>query len=576
MIAISHMPADFTSPDAQTAGLPRELFGRALWRFTIALTLAALSPSLNYAESGEDELAAIRAQLELQDQQIQELRARLAAPPTPTPSVQPAALEGFVPLFGENLPGDGVPQYLAAAPETLPNAAAKPLEGEPQQEMLKAVKKDEKPPFPTFRIVGFTHLDGGLYGQSDSSRATFGDAQDGLGFRRARLGVAGSVAEFTNYMLEMDFATAGRPSFFDVYVEQWNLPYLGTVRVGQYVQYFSVDSMTSFRTLPFLERALPFIAFVPFRRLGVEAFNHSEDLMTQWGYGLYRVGGFNNAPLGDDRFATDFGDVGGYGFTGRMSHLLHYDQPTNGRYLLAVGGSYSYAQLGANDAVGSGLPGNAGSPRPFYQSRVIPEFGTLGYPELSQTFGSAVNGTPIVADTGRYEAENFNLFGVEAVWQGGPWSFQTEWIGSLVESVVGPVFYNGAYAEVMYRLTGEHRVYDQKLGVLKNPEPFEEFFSLRPGGICGWGAWEVAGRWSFVNLRNPAALDGHYYNSATNTFTATSRAGNGTVNDLTAGLTWFLNARFKLQFNYIHSMVDNVARGDQTLDVYATRVQVEF
>jgi len=81
-------------------------------------------------------------------------------------------------------------------------------------------------------------------------------------------------------MAEVDFATAGRPSFFDVWGEQENIPLLGAVRIGQYLQPFSVDAMTGFRYLPFLERSLPFLAFVPFRRVGVMASANTEDERT--------------------------------------------------------------------------------------------------------------------------------------------------------------------------------------------------------------------------------------------------------------------------------------------------------
>src|SRR5690606_28774348 len=116
---------------------------------------------------------------------------------------------------------------------------------------------------------------------------------------------------------------------------------------------------------------------------------------------IFRTGGFNNAPIGDDRFATDFGDVGGVSFSARATHLLMYDEMADDRYLWHVGGGYDYSLLGANNAVGSGTPGNAGSPKPFYQARTTPEFGPLGYLELPSTFGpgGAVNGTPPFVDT---------------------------------------------------------------------------------------------------------------------------------------------------------------------------------
>lgn len=430
--------------------------------------------------------------------------------------------------------------------------------------------------FPTFKITGFLQLDTAYYAQTPLNIATVGNAQDGTGFRRARFATLGKVAEFTNYQLEVDFATAGRPSFFDNYVEQENIPYLGSVRVGQFLQPFSVDAMSGFRNLAFLERSLPFLAFVPFRRVGIMASNGSDDDLTHWAYSVFRTGGFNNAPLGDDRYATDFGNIGGYSFSTRVTHLLYYDEFAEDRYLWHVGLSYDFSQLGANNATGSGTAGNAGTPQPFYQARTTPEFGPLGYPELTSNFGSAVNGTPLFVDTGKYQASNFNLIGLETVWQSGATSLQAEYMATVVQSVVGPVFYQGGYVEAMHRLTGEHRVYDKKLGAFKNPIPFADFIPLKGDGVRGWGAWSVAARWSVVDLRNPDKLDGHYYNSATNSFNTTNKAGNGVLNDSTLGLTWYLNQHTKVQFNWIHAMLNNTAKGFSTADLFVSRVQVDF
>jgi phosphate-selective porin OprO and OprP len=402
------------------------------------------------------------------------------------------------------LPDDQTPERLAGAlelpaPEPPPDALTSELRElreriarlEASKAAASAPKPAAKPSYPNFKITGFTQLDSAFYSQSPENRQTVGDAQDGTGFRRARLAVKGDVTEVTSYQLELDFATAGRPSFFDCYVEQKNIPELGAVRIGQFCQPFSVDSFTGFRNLTFLERSLPFLALVPFRRVGIQSANMSDDEMTAWTASIYRTGGFNNAPLGDDRFATDFGDIGGYAFSGRATHLLYYDEGEKDRYLWHIGGGYNYSVLGANDAIGSGLNGNAGSPRPFYQARTTPEFGTLGYPEFGGGFGNAVNGTPSFVDTGRYEADDFHLYGLETVYQWGPLGITAEYMGTTVNSVVGPVFYHGGYGQIAYRLTGEHRQYDKQSGALAKLVPYNDFIEgwLRAGlgrvGNCG-------------------------------------------------------------------------------------------
>jgi phosphate-selective porin OprO/OprP len=543
--------------------------------FWLCLACALVVPVELFADTPDesDGFEQIRAQLARQEAEIRMLRQRLDEQPLRLP-----------PVDGSSAPQTGDTAEPQSDDSIIPATAMlqeePPYNGAPRRPPLSALPEKKKDGFPTVKLTGFTQLDDGNYSQTALNRATVGDAQNGVGFRRARLAAYGKVTEFTNYIVEMDFATAGRPSFFDVYGEQTNLPWLGSVRIGQYVQPFSVDAMSGFRNLPFLERSLPFLAFVPFRRVGIESYNSTEDQRLNWAYSGFKTGGFNNAPLGDDRYATDLGNVGGYSFSTRLTYLLYYDELAVDRYLWHIGGAFDYSRLGENNAPGSGASGNAGGgPSPFYQSKVLPEFGTLGYSENSQSFGNAVSGTPTMIDSGKYAASAFELYGVETVAQAGTVSFQSEWMATVVNSVVGPIFYNGAYAEVMYRPTGETRPYDKTTGALKNVVPFTDFFGLgRSGGFGGWGALELAARLSYVNEVNPTSLNGHYYNSTTNTFTAgaTGRAGNGTLTDTTLGVTWFLNAHTKLQFNWIHCMLDNVVKGYSIADLWVSRFQIDF
>ena len=431
--------------------------------------------------------------------------------------------------------------------------------------------------YPSARLTGFTQLDDYALYQDSKNKATVGAGQNGVGFRRARVAIVGNVAEFTSYMVEVDFATAGRPSFFDVWTEQDNLPFFGAVRIGQFLQPFSVDAQSGFRNLPFLERSLPFLAFVPFRRVGVMSSVHTANERTWLAYSVFKTGGYNNAPVGDSRFATDIGNQGGYSFSTRATHLLWYDENANDRYLWDVGVSYDFSAM---TAAGGSTSGS--SPVPYYQARTAPEFGTIGdgIDTAPATFGpvsyAGANITPPnYIDTGRYQARSFNLLGAETVFQYGPFSFQSEFMATEVNSVVGPIWYTGAYAEAMYRLTGEHRGYDRRFGALKNVVPFTELIPLGRNGIRGWGAFEVAGRLSYVDLRNPSSLNGHY-------LSGTNNSGNGTLTDTTFGGTWFLNAHSKVQIDWIHaflqntSTVANTVHGFSQANFLVSRFQVDF
>lgn len=420
-----------------------------------------------------------------------------------------------------------------------------------EQRLAALEKKTGQPPspsFPSVRLSGFFHLDAGSFNQDTNSRATLGDVQDGVSFRRARLQAVGSVAEFTNYSLEMDFATAGHPSFMDVWGEQTHVPILGNLRIGHYRQPFSMDALSSIRQLDFLERSLPFQALVPFRRVGVMAYDKSDNGLWTWAYGVYRTGGFANAPLGDSLFASDTADNGGASFSARVTHLLYYDEPAAGRYLLHVGGAYNYSRISGGTATGN-----------TYRARAIPEV-FIGSP-------ATPGATPAFVDTGLLSADQFNLYGLELAGQAGAAHFQTEFMATTVDQLAGPqVFYDGAYLQGGYFLTGENLTYNKTVGVFDRVVPFTDFFSLgRKSYVGGWGAWEVTGRWSYVNLNDAGAAPA-----------AATPGLPGRLNDVTLGLTWHWNPFSKLQFNWIHCYLDNKTTGHSDTDIFAGRFQVAF
>src|SRR4029079_6376229 len=348
------------------------------------------------------------------------------------------------------------------------------------------------------RMTGFAQLDQGLFTQNAGSLANLGDIQNGVGFRRARIQAVGNLTEFTRYSFEMDFATAGRPSFMDVWGEQTNVPFFGNVRIGHFRQPTTMDGWTSIRHMEFLERSLPFQAMDPFRRVGIMSwFNAGDDDRTLIAYSVYGTGfsfansgggAPSNGTIGDTRFGTQIGDNGGVSAALRATHLLYWDPYADNRYLLHIGGGYNFSEIGG--------AGGGGSTARTYEARAIPEF-FVGDPAggALAPFGNAASGTPFVADTGRFLANALHFFHTALAGNYGPAHFQTEYMGTLVDQLGGPaVYYHGAYVQAGYFLTGENCGYTNQMGALDyNVKPFREFFGLgRDQWFCGWGAWEVA------------------------------------------------------------------------------------
>jgi phosphate-selective porin OprO/OprP len=424
---------------------------------------------------------------------------------------------------------------------------------------------------PLVVLTGLLQYDTGFFTQDANSKATLGDIQNGTGFRRARLQALGNVTPFTSYSIEMDFAFAGHPSFLDVWLQQADLPVLGSVRIGQYRQPITMDSWTNPRHLEFLERSAPFQAFDPFRRLGIMFWDTTADERTLWACSLYATGFtfFNgtdttyNALSGNNQFGTTLGS--GASVATRITHLLWYDEPSDGRYLLHIGGGYNFSEIGGS--------GTTGSFARAYQARSIPEF-FVGDPAGGLVTAA---GTPAVVDTGRFLANSFNLWHAELAANIGPAHFQTEYLATTVNQLGGPVvFYDGAYAQCGYFLTGESCCYDRRSGVLDyNVQPYTDFFGLgrRGARFGGWGAWEVAFRWSYLDLSATNIRANNFLPAPTG---PPPSPNPGILNESTVALNWWWNRSTRVQFNWIHSMLQNNAHGFSAMDISAIRVQLEF
>lgn len=405
--------------------------------------------------------------------------------------------------------------------------------GDEEAPIGRAAEPAAKPTFPNVRLSGFFQADSLWASQSLENQiavgngvAADGDVQDGADFRRARLAAVGQAWDNVSYMLEMDFAFPGRPSFMDVWLEVDDVVGSSNLRIGQFRQPFGMDGLTSVKEMTFLERGLPF-AFLPFRQIGVMLYGNSKDELA-----TYAVSGFR---FPTDTFGGNVGDNGGYGLATRVTGLL-VNRPDAGG-LLHVGGAYSFIDP-ANDLV---------------QYRNQPEVfvGETGGGALIPT--GVPNNLPPFVDTGLLATENVNLASLELAMAYGSFYAQSEAITAFVnrrdgESLTLP----GVYAHAGYFLTGESRVYNGKSGVFGRVKPNRSV--AKDGGI---GAWEIAARWSAIDL-NDADIQG------------------GRLNNLTGGLNWYLNPNTKFQFNYIHAMLDSRINGESTADLFAMRAQVDF
>lgn len=388
------------------------------------------------------------------------------------------------------------------------------------------------PQFPTARLTGFFQADAIWFSQSLANQiavgngvAADGDAQDGADFRRARLAAVGEVWNDVSYSLEMDFGFPGRPSFMDVWLQFDDVGRSSQLRIGQFRQPFGMDGLTSVKELTFLERALPF-AFLPFRQIGAMLSGSNRSETATWA-----VSGFRYPT---DVYGGNVGDNGGYAMATRLTGVLLQDCQQN--CILHLGGGYSYLDP-SNDRV---------------QYRNQPEVfvGETGGAALVPT-GVPSNVPPFV-DTGIINTQHVNLVSAELAFSYRSFYAQSEAIFANVDQMGGPsLTFPGAYVYAAYLLTGETRPYNGKTGVFGRVKPR---CSVGRGGI---GCWELAARWSYIDL-NDQNIRGNR------------------LNDLTTGLNWYLNPYTKFQWNYIHAMLNSDINGDSDADILAMRAQIDF
>jgi len=371
--------------------------------------------------------------------------------------------------------------------------------------------------YPTVKLNGFLQVDAGWFHQDTASLATLGDIQDDRGFRRTRLITSGKVAENVSYLLDLDFAQAGRPSFLDVYMDIAKVPVLGNVRIGQYRVPFGMDEFTNGRELTFLERPLT-RSLAPFRQIAVGFHDTTTDENVTWAAAAF---GTNTDPWG-----SSIGDRG-YGIAERLTAVLLED--ASAEFLVHGGLAHSYIA----------------TPNGKIQYRSVPEYnGPINVP------GSVPN----FVDTGLIPAENANLFNGELAATWGSWHAQSEMRYSVVNLNSGGVAgFPSFYVQTAYILTGEHRPYDKTKAVFGRVKPNHPA-RFNGGGI---GAWELAWRYSMVDLTN-GAIQG------------------GELHDMTYGVNWYLNNFTKLQFNYISADLNRALVGDSHTDLFVVRAQVDF
>jgi len=410
-----------------------------------------------------------------------------------------------------------------------------------------------------------------------------GPLEDGEYWRRIRPFIEGTLWETYEYRFNIalennQYSAAGLDEFW---IGDSKLPVVGTVRVGHVKNCLGLegDMASSSRCMTFMERSSYSQAIEKDQNFvnGVWLGNTWLDDRVFGSFVLFRP---------ENGSSGDFFGTGQYGWNMRWTCLPIYED--EGRHLLHLGVAGGW-QNGTN-AIANGattatntitlqsrpeLRDDDPAASPSAQSGGNANSATAG----AGQFLANGNGNRLVS-TGTINCSDEHILATELLYIRGPLSFQAEYGWNFLTNAqitvprVGPVsnyVFNGGYLQVAYTLTGENRAYDKKYGTLSRyylggQGPYENAFLVRDadGGLCsGWGAWEVACRYSYLDLNS--GFGANYING-------------GIMQGVSVGLNWFLNTNLTVNTEWVYNsrsdLPGNTVVGDTS--GLGTRVQLSF
>jgi phosphate-selective porin OprO/OprP len=410
--------------------------------------------------------------------------------------------------------------------------------------------------------------------------AQLGNFTDGTFFRRIRPFWEGSAYDTFewNIMPALEQIQNNLINLDEVFVGVYGIPGIGRVRVGhmKVPQGLEGNQWSSSRVQTFQENAAYTDAFYNIFGTGVAVMNSFlEDRVTYQAMFYRNDSSYTRA----NNTAVDFGD-GAYAYTGRLTALL-LDEAED-RHLLHVGLSGTVRKAEKADAtLGLSGPGQV-------QFRARPELRDAqgAFP----TAGALPGNSTRMVDTGVLNGDGSTVIGTELLYILGPFSAQGEWALNYANNVTSGTAaapgrassintqtrsFNGGYVQLSYFLTGETRQYDKAFGRLGSNyianRPFSNFWLKRDeNGAFTWGsgAWEVAARYSYLNL-NDGTIQG------------------GVLGSTSLGLNWYLCNNMKVQFEYVNSArwdkgispsASTGGGGNQSgyVEGFGTRVQFQY
>ncbi|MGY3076872.1 phosphate-selective porin OprO/OprP [Bradyrhizobium sp. LM6.10] len=523
----------------------------------VALGATALSAGMGpaYAQSAGNnaEIAALKQQLRAMEEKLDKLQK------------QGNANAAAVAAANANARAADVKAARVAS-----TSAAIPLKGPAAPSSVVMTMPNNRPTICTadnencIAITSRVHWDVGGFDYHPNAAATSPQKLDsGENLRRARIGIIGKFFGDWNYALVYDFggtsdgfggtAAGSLPGGGVSGVENAYLSYTGlkpfggkmAIEAGIMDVPYTLDEATSSNDILFMERSSAQVIAV-----NIAAGDFRSAAGTRWYNDVFWAGAYVTGPsTGAIHSASSAAPAGAseqYGAVARVAGQV-------------VSGKDYSIHLGA-DAEWLIQP----------QRNLFANTQTV---TLSDRPELRLDPTTLVSTGAIANASSAQVYSVETAATYGPLILQGEYFWynvdrgantSMIPTGFPSVKFRGGYAQAGYVLTGESRTYNAANATYNGVKPAHPF-SLEGGG---WGAWEIAGRFSTIDLNDQLA-------------TPTGIAG-GRQTVYTLALNWYVNGNVRFMLDYLHGDITRrtsaVNGGDAgaRFDAVAMRTQVAF
>ena len=417
-----------------------------------------------------------------------------------------------------------------------------------------------------FKVGGRLHIDQTFFSANSNEKRT--DFPSSANIRRAWVSLNGGVGDCLAYLMNMDFrGYTNRSVYFqDAYLSYKGFGCNSVVAVGQFGLPFGLENWGDTNDLMFLEPSLMTSTFswIPEAGLYSTSANAAITLPATAGvtapyYAVPQSAGVRGLGIYGDMPIADMFTIAAALTVPPANSVTTGNPKASDRMTLSARITFSPVHCDDN-VYHFGVATRQQSFNKFAGGANIADGILSTTPEaVGRTLSGGYSSTASLVSTGFMNTRNMKFWGLEAAGLWGPFIAQAEWNSVHVgRQAADSVSFNGWHVQAGYMLTGESRRYDWKKGTFSSPKPCSP---------CG--AWELAARYSYVNLTDKDVWGGSEHNA-------------------TLGVNWFYNRNVTVKANYIRARINPIGTvagvipaeatrpGVRRLDIFALRLQVAF